>query len=409
MLKLSALQLLLSTYLCGQAVFASPTSHPSAGKQQSPSWAAALGATCAKFNVAVPAKGNNVVAEGPRVDNNIDAVTFMWDADTWSHPNSTVRITGTIPVDQTFNIVAQLCVPSSGDKSEILQIATHGAGFDRRYWDVELEPENYSYVRAAIKAGYSILTYDRLGVGESDKPDAYTMVQAPIQLEILQQISLMARSGKISQLAQAQITSGVTLPKFSKFVHVGHSYGSILTSALLAKYPDSTDGAILTGFVLSPQTSKFSQSARGYQFAKELDPVKWADRGSGYITNGALYSFHTHFLAGGTFDPKLLEYGFDVRQPTTVGESRSSIAIYGLPAHNFTKPLQLFLAENDNPVCDGDCKGAYNLTQIRAALYPNAAVLEDYIQPATAHGFTLQKNATAGYQVMFDFFGRNGL
>ena len=70
--------------------------------------------------------------EGPRVDSSIDAVTYAWDADTWTHPNASARISGTIAVDETFNIAAQSCVPSSGSKSEILQIATHGNSFDSR-------------------------------------------------------------------------------------------------------------------------------------------------------------------------------------------------------------------------------------------------------------------------------------
>lgn len=252
------------------------------------------------------------------------------------------------------------------------------------------------------------MTYDRLGVGASDKPDAYDIVQAPAELEILRQISLMARSGQITQLAKAQAEEA-TFPTFKKFVHVGHSFGSIVTSAIPAKYPELTDGVILTGFVISPHTFQYIQGARGYQFAKENDPEKFSDRGSGYIVAGTKYCLQSAFFGGGTFDPKLLEYAFDIRQPSTVGEGRSGIALYGLPATNFTKPLQLFLGEYDSPVCDGDCKGAYNLTQIRAAIYPNAPVVEDYIQPGTAHGLTMHLNATAGYQAIISFLGRNGL
>ena len=277
-----------------------------------------------------------------------------------------------------------------------------------RYWDVELEPEKYSYVRAALQAGYSILTYDRLGVGASDKPDAYDVVQAPAELEVLRQISLMARSGQITQLAQTQAT-GVTFPTFTKFVHIGHSFGSIVSSGIAAKYPELTDGVILTGFAISPHTFQYITGARGYQFANKNDPQKFGDRGSGYVVTGTRYSLQSSFSGGGTFDPKLLEYAFDIRQPSTVGEGRSSIALYGLFATNFTKPIQLFLGEYDSPVCNGDCKGAYNLTQIRAAIYPNAAVVEDYIQPSTAHGLTMHVNATAGYQAMFDFLGKNAL
>lgn len=74
----------------------------------------------------------NLVVEGPRVDSNFDAVTYSWDADTWSSPNSSARVKGSIPVNDTFKIAAQLCTPSSGSKSDILQIVTHGNVFDMR-------------------------------------------------------------------------------------------------------------------------------------------------------------------------------------------------------------------------------------------------------------------------------------
>jgi hypothetical protein len=67
------------------------------------------------------------------------------------------------------------------------------------------------------------------------------------------------------------------------------------------------------------------------------------------------------------------------------------------------------LGEYDFPVCDGDCKGITNSTRAKATFFPKASAVDVYIQPGTGHGFTLHKNATAGYQVMFDFFGRNGL
>ena len=131
MTKLSTFQLLVSTCFYGQAALATPTARSSTGKQPT-SWTTTHGATCAKLNIAVPVQATNLVLEGPRVDSNLDAVTYAWDADTWSHPNASARISGTISVNQTFNIAVQLCVPSSGVKSEILQIATHGAGFDKR-------------------------------------------------------------------------------------------------------------------------------------------------------------------------------------------------------------------------------------------------------------------------------------
>lgn len=64
--------------------------------------------------------------------------------------------------------------------------------------------------------------------------------------------------------------------------------------------------------------------------------------------------------------------------------------------------------EYDFYICKGDCKGAYNETQLDQA-FPRAKDLEVYIQPNTRHALPFHKNATAGFQVMFDFLGKNGL
>lgn len=91
-----------------------------------------FGKQCVQLDVPVPVSANNSHYQSPKVDNNIDATDWFWETSTWSHPNSSLRIDGSIPVHSTFTIRAQLCVPSDGKKSDILQIASHGIGFDKR-------------------------------------------------------------------------------------------------------------------------------------------------------------------------------------------------------------------------------------------------------------------------------------
>ncbi|KAJ9607901.1 hypothetical protein H2200_007980 [Cladophialophora chaetospira] len=393
----SLLFTIASTYsLFAPGIYASPAKHDVVHP----------GASCAKFILPVTATAQNAAVNAPTVNSNIDAINWVWEFSTWSH-NATARITGQPTVSGTYGIGAQLCIPTSGTKKEILQIATHGLGFDKRYWDAEVQPDQYSYVRAALKAGYSILTYDRLGTGASDKADAYTVVQAPLQLELLAAISKLARSGELAQAAQPNFSSGTTLPTFTKVVQVGHSYGSMIQTGLLSKYPSLVDGAIQTGWIFGPHTITNAQPVFGWQFARENDPKKFGDRPSGYIVVGTKSSMQQLFLSKQRLDPKLLDYAYDIRAPGTVGEGQPSISAIGKPALNYTGPLQYFLGEYDF-LCTGDCNGQFNET-IQRGLYPKASALEFHIQPETAHGTTLHKNATAGYQVMFDFLARNGL
>lgn len=88
---------------------------------------------CIQLQVPVPVVATNYHYTMPRVDSNIDAVQWTLNVTTWSTPTAKNRITATVPVNRTFSINAQLCVPSrKGPKADILQIATQGLGFDKR-------------------------------------------------------------------------------------------------------------------------------------------------------------------------------------------------------------------------------------------------------------------------------------
>jgi pimeloyl-ACP methyl ester carboxylesterase len=369
-------------------------------------------AYCKQLDVPLFATSDSAIYHQPRVDNNIEAIAWAIHADSWSTPRGAQTVIRNTTTSAIFNIHAQLCVPKvSGKKKGILQIATHGAHYDGRYWDPELDRENQSYVEASLKAGYSILTYDRLGAGQSDHPDAYSVVQAPLELEILRQLTLMARNGTLYGFAgKAQPLDTVfnTLAKPNKVVHVGHSFGSFLTSAFIAKYPSLTDGAIITGYFYGKYLGKAGMASWGVDFAATSSPP--FDRPSGYVVCQKT-GIQNLFFGGDpntAFTPEMLDYGNALKQPVPIGELASAFHIIGLQGPGLKAPVQFMLPEFDFYICAGHCRGAYNLQDLKDT-YPNAAVVEDYIQPNTGHAFPLHNNATAGYQVTFDFLDRNGL
>lgn len=112
--------------------------------------------------IPVTATAHNHIYNLQHVDSNIDATSWSQDYDGRTSLPLADRIIQNITVSGTYDIHGQLCIPENGHKKDLLQIATHGAGFDSRYWNVRLNPSEYSYVDAALSAGYSILTYDRL-------------------------------------------------------------------------------------------------------------------------------------------------------------------------------------------------------------------------------------------------------
>jgi pimeloyl-ACP methyl ester carboxylesterase len=368
--------------------------------------------SCKQLDIPVFATSDSAVYHYPRVDNDIEATAWAIYSDTWSTPAGAQTVVKNTTTSGTFNIHAQLCVPkTSKNKLDILQIATHGVHYDSRYWDPELDREKQSYVEAALKAGYSILTYDRLGVGQSDKPDAYDVVQAPLELEILRQLTLMARNGTLYTFAGKAKPADAAfdrLTKPSKVVHIGHSFGSVLTSAFIAKYGNLTDGAIITGFVLNKYLGKCGMAAFAVNYAGS-PPF---NRPSGYVVcqKSGIQNIYFAGDPDTAFTKEMLDYGDAIKQPVPIGEFASAYHIIGLEGPSLKAPVQYMLAEFDFYICGGDCKGLPETDpKALAKTYPNAAVIEVAIQPNTGHAFTLHNNATAGYQITFDFLARNGL
>lgn len=219
-------------------------------------------------------------------------------------------------------------------------------GLDR-YWDVEIKPEEYSYVDSALRHGYSILTYDRLGTGNSTKADAYEVLQAGVEIEVLRGLTELSRAGG---LIQASTVVGATCNDTSalenytprKIAHVGHSYGSFMTSGLLSRYGNLSDGAILTGFLINEHLlNEVGPEAFGYEFAAESDPSRFADRPSGYIVAASESNIQQIFLKQGTFEPELLRYAELIKQPNAVAELISGNQAFGRPAADFEGPLQV--------------------------------------------------------------------
>ncbi|KAL2830346.1 Alpha/beta hydrolase family-domain-containing protein [Aspergillus cavernicola] len=363
---------------------------------------------CVNLNLSLPVTANNSIYDIPRVDNSIDAVDYAWDLDRWTAPNPADRVTGVKDVHETFTISAQLCVPQHSEKAEILQIATHGFGFDKRYWDSEVHPEQYSYVDAALAAGYSILTYDRLGTGHSDKPDAYEIVQVPVEVEILKELILLARSGTLA--GESRSPSGIIqVPEFEKTVLVGHSFGSGLTIAVLAGYPDIVDGAVSTGLIPNAEFGAAGQRSFGLEYAPVSEPRRFGDRGSGYLVQGTESSVQQIFFKKGFFESEMLAYAEQIKETGTAGEFVSFATALGRPAALYSGPILFALGQYDFGTCLGECPGTYDLAALKNETFPGAADVSVHVQPGSGHALTMHSNATGHYEAIFAYLGEHGL
>lgn len=230
-------------------------------------------------------------------------------------------------VEGHYHLATTYCEPDSGP-GDVLQVLTHGVGFDRSYWDLPHNNYNYSYVAQAVdEFGYSTLTWDRLGVGESSKGDPLSEIQIFLEIAAVHELTTKLREGKVCNINTA----------YDKVVHAGHSFGSAITYSLSRIYPDSTDGIILTGFT---QVGSFiGLFGLGGNFAPVKKIEALADNYPvGYVGAGDISAVQTNFFGPGDFDPEVLELAYTTGQPASPGELLTVGAGAGEP-NSFSGPV----------------------------------------------------------------------
>lgn len=317
-----------------------------------------------------------------------------------------------------------------------------------------------------MKAGYSTLAIDRLGIGNSSHGDPFNEIQAQAEVEALNAVTTKLRKGEIEEIGAA----------YKKVIHVGHSFGSVQSYWLSALYPNNTDGVVLTGYSVASQflayvvagwnlhSARLNQPLRlgnssnevvmkladQYGLSKDIVPglqkilaaagiditsqEVWdivgstevldlitgynktsmpLDYPSGYIVSSDLTTLQYAFLFPGNYDVGLAVQGEQTKQPVTTGEL---LTIGSAPMISpFTGPVLVITGEHDVPFCGGNCYGQVMGTNTStipegvAMAYPSASAFEAYIQPNTGHGLNFHLNATAGYQVIQDFLASNDL
>jgi hypothetical protein len=92
---------------------------------------------CQNITVPVAITGRNAVfdVEALTPRNNIDVTNIILTGTQQGHNATAEAIKGYQNVEGVYNIAATYCVPDSGTP-DVIQILTHGIGFDRSYWDL---------------------------------------------------------------------------------------------------------------------------------------------------------------------------------------------------------------------------------------------------------------------------------
>jgi pimeloyl-ACP methyl ester carboxylesterase len=132
-------------------------------------------------------------------------------------------------------------IANCGERRHTLQVLVHGGSYNHKYWDAGvINGNDYSYARYMAGQCYSVLALDRLGTGESSKPNG-DFTNLANEADGLQQI-----------LTSLHTTPNPTRRPFQRIVLVGHSFGSFLSVYTLGTYGKVADAAVITGWVHSP-------------------------------------------------------------------------------------------------------------------------------------------------------------
>ncbi|KAG8745167.1 hypothetical protein FRC10_008620 [Ceratobasidium sp. 414] len=294
----------------------------------------------------------------------------------------------------TYNIFTQLCVPNGWKDGGVVHVGTHGINFDHSYWEFGYSKE-YNYIEAATKAGYAVFTHDRLGVGQSDKPDGLSEVQAATEVEVLHQLIQNLRS----------------TGKYSKVVGIGHSFGSIQLTGIANKYPGDLEAVILTGYTPSMVSVPLAFTGWAITLAKEQPDSTTRSRwmslpdGANKYTNDLSYwgtgspsADRFAFFAEGNYDegkPFLFVGAFtqayNTKQIFSMGEFMTIAEPVSQPASNYKGDVFVVTGEKDLIFCGGNCMqqptttSGNSLLDDTKTLYPNAKSFMTYVPPGAGH------------------------
>lgn len=282
---------------------------------------------CIDFFIPVTITAPSHQVAFPPFQNHSEAVSFLVAHSSRDPPAASTIFKDVVNVTQTFNISARYCQPS-GVKPTTVQLLSHGLGFDKVYWEFGGPQSEYNYVKAATEAGYATFAYDRLGTGQSSKPDPYGLVQASIEVAVLTSLTGKLRDGVVCP----------DVPKPEAVLHVSHSWGSQITYGMLITAPGLTDGVVLTAFSTNGTWQPLPAVSSVYNLASDNQPARFANYSSGYITWSGAGANQYWFFHFPNFDAAVLAEAEATKWPFTIGEEVTGSLLSG-PAPGFTGPI----------------------------------------------------------------------
>jgi pimeloyl-ACP methyl ester carboxylesterase len=295
-----------------------------------------------------------------------------------------VRIADPGPADQT--LWGQLCYPGTA-RPRTVQLLVHGAVYNHLYWDFPVGNGYYSYVNAALAAGYATFNIDRIAAGNSSHPPSGQLSGAAYAVSLHDAITAL-RSGALDGHA------------FTRVAWIGHSFGSSLAWDEITRYHDA-DAAILTSALHG------TPNPEGIPifYPAVLDP-KFANSGfdAGYVTTRP--GTRDFFYDQATTDPNVLA-------ADEANKDVAAVAPGPVPTipYDIRVPVLLVYGAGDRALCPAateyDCDDPASVRAFETQFYRPEARLAVKMIPRTGHNLALSTTAPAADVIMLGWLRTN--
>jgi hypothetical protein len=88
---------------------------------------------CYDLMLDVPASATNIDVGLGIIDTDDKVADWVVNSDRWDAIPAAERAIRNVSINDTFSTYAQLCLPNPRNDKKVMQILTHGGGFDHRY------------------------------------------------------------------------------------------------------------------------------------------------------------------------------------------------------------------------------------------------------------------------------------
>ncbi|KAK4504590.1 hypothetical protein PRZ48_005506 [Zasmidium cellare] len=282
---------------------------------------AATAYNCINLNIPLNITAPSETPAFAPFESSFDSAQFLNNVTTWAFAARS-PFAGSRNISISVNIAAQYFYPSNGCNSS----DPGQRGFERSYWEFAGTESEYNYIKFANAAGFSTLSYDRIGTGQSTVTDPYTTQQLGPETAVLVGLTALLRRGTLH--------SSIHAP--AQVVHIGHSFGSVITSNLAEHHQELTDGIVLTGYSTNSSFAQGFAISSNFEVAAESLSGKWYNRSKGFLTWPDKRANQYSFLTWPYFSPDVLDLAEATKQPFAVSEFLTALP---LPAPDHEGPV----------------------------------------------------------------------